>query len=277
MNRHGDERRRALVIGLGLIGGSVARDLSARGWHVIAHDRHGPSLEDAISSGVVHERLAAGNIAADVAVLAVPISTFRAVLNDLAPRLGRAALLMDVCSTKRTAIAAAEAAGVGERFVGAHPMTGDHRSGWAASHRGRFDGALVYLCRTRTTSERALSEARDFWETLGAGVQVTTAEAHDRLVAYTSHLPQVVSRALALALADGGTVRAELGPGGRDTTRLAAGDVDLWISILMDNADEVLPALSRHERSLAVLRRALERRDAGALGTLLAEARRWSG
>lgn len=268
---------RAAVIGLGLVGGSLARDLAALGWRVLAHDRDAASLDAAIAADVVHEPIGdSGEVRADVILLAVPQSAFAAVLREAAPRLSRAPLVMDVCSTKRSAIAAAEAVGLADRFVGAHPMAGGHRSGWGASRRGLFEGAVVYLCRTRATSFDALDRARRFWTTLGADTRVMTPHAHDQLVGHTSHLPQVASRALALTLKDAGVLHDDLGAGGRDVTRLAGGDATLWTAIMLDNADVLLQALQGYERWLRGLRMALERHDERSLQMLLVEAKRWS-
>lgn len=269
-------QRRVAVFGLGLMGGSLARDLAAQGWHVMAHDRDEQSLREAEREGVVHQRIGEGAVEADAAVFAVPVFTFPKLLRAMAPQLANVPLVMDVSSTKRSAVAAAEAAGLGERFVGSHPMTGHHLSGWSASRPVLFDGATVFLCRTPSSTGDALDRACAFWENVGAKVHTLDALAHDRLVAFTSHLPQLVSRALALAIADGGAIRTELGPGGRDATRLAGSGVDLWTSIMLDNADLLLVALTRYEARQATLRRALERRDVEALRTLLGTARQWT-
>jgi prephenate dehydrogenase len=269
--------RTVAIVGVGLIGGSLARDLAAVGWRVLGHDRDADTIDAAIRSGVVHGAFPeSGPIEADVAVLAVPVSSFAPVLRGMASRIGGVPLIMDVCSTKRSTVAAAQSLGVGDRFVGAHPMAGSHRSGWNASRRGLFAGCAVYLCPTPLTSSIALDSARELWETLGGRVEAIAADVHDALVAQTSHLPQLVSYALGLALAQSGVSRSTLGPGGQDVTRLAASDVEMWTSIMLDNGDAILQALSRHQYQMATLRAAIERRDARALRSELANAQRWA-
>jgi prephenate dehydrogenase len=272
--------RCAGVIGLGLIGGSVARDLAALGVRVLGYDRDPATIDVARAEGVVDEPLdasLAGLHDAEVVVVAVPVSSLRGVL-AAAPRLQRARLITDVGSTKRSAIVTAEALGIGisERFVGSHPIAGDHRSGWAATRRGLFAGARVYLCRTQDGREDALTVAHELWRALGACPEVIGADTHDRLLAYASHLPQAVSTALALVLADAGVSHAQLGPGGRDTTRLSGGSVEMWTAIARDNADALLPAITSLEAQLQRLSAALAGGDEGAIRAIYGAAHAWA-
>lgn len=276
-----DDRRTIQVgiIGLGLIGGSIARDLAATGYRVLAHDRDRATLDDACAAGVVHQRIGdslEGAGEADILVVAVHVSALYDVLAAARPYLAKARLIMDVGSTKRSAIAAAESLEIGDRFVGSHPMAGDHRSGFAASRRGLFAGAPVYLCPTRSTRQDALDRARELWSVLGAQPEMIDAGLHDLRMAYASHLPRAMSTALALAIGGAGVERAHLGPGGRDATRLAAGSVDMWAAIATDNADTLVEAISALEAHVVQLRRALERRDANALRALFEDARAWA-
>jgi prephenate dehydrogenase len=209
---------------------------------------------------------------ADAVVLAVPVLAAPALLRRLAPRLGAVPLVTDVGSTKRSIVAAAEAAGLGARFVGSHPLAGDHRSGWGASRAGLFAGARVYLTPGPSSAPEALAACRALWTALGALPEVTDAEAHDRLLAWSSHLPQAVSSALALALARAGVPREALGPGGRDVTRLAGSSPGLWAQVAADNADALLPALDGMEAALRELREGVERGDPAALRDWFASA-----
>jgi len=270
--------RSAGIIGLGLIGGSIARDLSALGVRVLAYDRDSATIDLARAEGIVDEPLdasLAGLQSAEIVVVAVPVSSLRTVLAAL-PALQRARLITDVGSTKRSALQAAESLGIGERFVGSHPMTGDHRSGWRASRAGLFDSARVYLCRSQHTRGDALVLAQELWQVLGARPEEISADAHDRLLAYASHLPQAVATALALALDGAGVSRAALGPGGRDATRLAGGSVDMWTAIARDNADALLPAIGALETQLQRLREAFSGGDETAIRDLFGGARAWS-
>ena len=269
--------RRVSVVGLGLIGGSLARALAARGVQVIGYDRDRSSLDAAVAEGIVHEALddtLAGVERADVVILATPVAATAHLLTRLGGRLTGPSLIMDVASTKKRIVAAAEEAGLGPRYVGAHPLTGSHRSGWGASRAGLFEEARVFLCPSPSTTPEALRLAESFWRLLRAGVEVLDAAVHDEQMAWRSHLPQMVSTALALTLRHANVSRSALGPGGRDMTRLAGGDADLWTGIVGDNAPAILEALDAMGEQLRLVR---ERLAAGEDGVreCFADGRDW--
>ena len=237
------------VIGLGLIGGSLARDLAALGVRVLAYDRDPVTTEMARAEGVVDQVLdasLAGLHEAEVVVVAVPVSSLRDALAAALP-LARARLITDVGSTKRSAITTAETLGIGERFVGSHPMAGDHRSGWTASRSGLFADARVYLCRTQHTREGAFALAQELWRAIGACPEEIAADAHDHLLAHTSHLPQAVSTAR-LSRSRGGVIARSLARvvAIRLGWQAVPSDVD---AIARDNADALLPASLRSRGS----------------------------
>jgi prephenate dehydrogenase len=269
--------RRVSVVGLGLMGGSLARALAARGVRVVGYDRDRSSLDAAVAEGMVHEPLddtLDGVENVDVVVLATPVATTAALLTRLGDQLSGPSLIMDVASTKKSIVAAAEAAGLGPRYVGAHPLTGSHRSGWGASRASLFEEARVFLCPSATTTPAALRLAESFWRSLRAGVEVLDAVEHDEQMAWRSHLPQAVSTALALTLRQAHVARSALGPGGRDMTRLAGGDPALWTGIMSDNAPAILEALAAMEEQLRLFR---ERLAAGEDGVreCFADGRDW--
>jgi prephenate dehydrogenase len=272
------DRRSAAIVGLGLIGGSLARDLAARGIRVLGFDNDPATLSAATAAGVVPlDATLAGVDEADVVIVATPVSAIGSVLGTIAPMIGRASLVTDVGSTKRSANAAAAAlgGGIGERFVGSHPMAGDHRTGWSAARRDLFAGADVYLCPTETTSAQTLERARGFWSELEARPRIITAEEHDALMARASHLPHVASAAIALALETAGVNVSQLGSGGRDVVRIAGGSADLWADIAIENGDELLRALAGVPGELERFREALAARDRDQLRALFARARQW--
>ncbi|HEX6747790.1 MAG TPA: prephenate dehydrogenase/arogenate dehydrogenase family protein [Longimicrobium sp.] len=271
--------RTVAVAGLGLIGGSVARDLAALGVRVLGHDRDRAAVDAALREGFVSAALGdgfAGVEDADALVIAVPVHAAAAVLERALPRLGGVRLVTDAGSTKRAIVAAAERLGIGARFVGAHPFAGDHRAGVEASRLGLFAGARVYLCPAAGASAEARGMARGLWTMLGGTVMEIGAEEHDARLAWTSHLPQLVSTALAAVLAARGIPRADLGPGGRDVTRLAASSPEMWTGIALENADALLAALDATGAQLAALRDALARRDEDAIRAAFASGQAWS-
>lgn len=268
--------RTASIIGLGLMGGSLARDLAARGVRVRAHDTDERQLDDAVRAGIVSERIGPEleDVAADLVVIAVPVDAAGDVLRRAAPFARGARLITDVGSTKAGIVEAARALGLGRHFVGSHPMAGDHRSGWPASRTGLFADARVYLCPVGSPTE-ALDLACRLWTGLGALPEHIDASEHDRRLAWSSHLPHVAAASIAIAMADAGISRADLGPGGRDVTRLAGSSPEMWTAIALENAAAIDAALAGAEREIASFRQALTHGDAGELRRRFVAARNW--
>jgi prephenate dehydrogenase len=277
---HSAPIRTVAIIGLGLIGGSLARDLAARGIRILGSDKDFASFRGAFTTGAANDLFEVSPdapLAAEVVVIAVPVLAAAQVLRSLAPHLDGVRLVTDVGSTKGSIVRAAEELGIGARFVGSHPLAGDHRSGWDASRAGLFDGARVFLTPAASTGDDALHLARELWTMVDARPEVMDADEHDARLAWTSHLPQAVSTALALSLDRSGIPRSELGPGGRDVTRLAGSNPDVWIDILLDNADALASALAAMAASLSGVQRAVISGDRDELRRLLTQARTWHG
>jgi prephenate dehydrogenase len=268
------------VLGLGMIGGSVARGLATQGINVVGYDINSSYLDDAVAEGVVSTRLSA-NLdelsGADSVVIAVYGDAAVEMLRLLEPHASRLKLVTDVGSTKRTIVAAAARTALSECFVGAHPFAGDHRSGWRASRFDLFEKETVYVCPTASSTSESVIAAFALWSALGAKPVKMDAAEHDELLAWTSHLPHVVSTVLALALADAGIVHRQLGRGGRDVTRLAAGSPDVWTAITLDNAAAIDGALAAIERQCREFRELLKDRNRESVREKLTRARDWSG
>lgn len=278
--------RQVAVIGAGLVGGSIARGCRERGLaRVVLTDRDPDVRRRAAELGLADEVAAdlAGAVAgADLVIAAVPSPVVPEVLTAAAPLAGPAAVLTDAASLKRTLTLELEsrlrAGGLGpERFVGGHPMAGTEHSGPEAADAQLFQGATWVLTPTAVTDDAALQRLAGFLRGLGARVLVLPPDQHDRLVAVTSHLPQVVASVLADVAADavaasGEAVLAVAGGGFRDTTRIAASDPELWLPILGGNRPAVLDALTRYRARLAELHTALETDDAERLRAILARA-----
>lgn len=267
----------ATIVGLGLIGGSIARDLAAKGVRVRGYDADLEQLDTAVRDGIVTDRLDADldGAGADVIVLAVPVDQAPVMLRRLARVARSARLVTDVGSTKASIVNEARNLGLDGCFVGSHPMAGDHRSGWGASRRNLFADALVYLCPTTSTRTPVVEVATYFWQWLGAAPRLMNAEEHDRHVAWTSHVPHLVSMALGIALAGAGIERDALGPGGRDMTRLAGSSPEMWTAIAADNRAAIDEALASAEREVAGFRAALRSADPTVLRERFAAAQAW--
>lgn len=268
------------IIGLGLIGGSLARDLAARGHEIVGFDRSAATLRSARRAKVI---VAAGSKnfnelrSCDACVLAVPVSAAAGLLGRAAPALADAAFITDVGSTKQSIVRAANRLGLAARFVGAHPLAGDHRAGWGASREGLFAGKPVYLTPSGRTSSQSIRKARALWASVGGRVVVADAGEHDTLMAAISHLPQVASLGLAMYLGDRRIPRSVLGRGGRDMTRLAASNVDVWAAILTDNRANIAPAIARYRKALGMIETAVRAGDSQAIRHLVALTGKWAG
>lgn len=269
-----------VVVGLGLMGGSLVRELAAHGHRVLGVDHDPATVRAARQEGVTAYGLpapAAAELAsATLLVLAVPVAAAAPLLAELLPRLAADCVITDVGSTKRAIVAAAQRLGIAERFVGGHPLAGDHRAGWGASRRGLFEGARVFLCAAPETHPAALDRVRALWTEFGAVPVQTTAAEHDRNLAWSSHLPQIASSSLALALDEAGFTPRELGPGGRDATRLAASSPEMWSAICRENADLIEPAVAVLEARLSAFRAALRHGDADAIHRFFTRGSRWA-
>jgi len=270
------------LIGLGAIGGSIARQVKQSGGSgVVAVVGWSPepaeralaaqqgALDDAPPRATDVARLA------DLLVLAAPPAANLAQLDAVIPHLKAGALVTDVGSVKRGIVARAEQLGIGTRFAGSHPLAGTHRHGFEASRADLFRGAVVYVTPC-TGGGDAAREIAHFWEdVLGAETVVLEAARHDAQLAATSHVPQVVASLLGDFLARHAPPGATFGVGAADTTRLAASEPALWTEILLMNRDEILPALRALEESLGTVERALEVGDAAALTAWLTRAANW--
>jgi prephenate dehydrogenase len=266
------------IVGLGLIGGSLARDLAGLGARVVAVERDPASLHAARAADILHAGGAEPELLDDAGavILALPPRTAVGMLPGLAPHLRRARWVTDVAGTKTSILAAARAAGLGPRFVGSHPMAGGTGSGFGASRAGLFRGARVYLCAGEATADVAAA-THGFWERLGGVCVPIAAGEHDRRCAWASHLPQFAATTLAATLHRAGIDTTDLGAGGRDATRLAASAAALWTELAADNGGHLAAALEALHAGLGDLLAALRSGDAAAVAALLEEGRRWRG
>ena len=267
------------LIGLGAIGGSVARQAKLSGIKVVVGWSPEPAERaSAAQHGALDDappRAADVARVADLLILAAPPAANLEQLAHVAPHLKAGALVSDVGSVKRSIVARAESLGLNARFAGSHPLAGTHRFGFDASRADLFRRAVVYVTPC-VGGQDAAREVAHFWENvLEAQPVILDAARHDSQVAITSHVPQIVASLLGDFLCQHAPSGATFGTGAADTTRLAASEPRLWTEILLMNRDEVLPALRALEGSLGTVERALETGDAPALTAWLTRAADW--
>jgi prephenate dehydrogenase len=260
---------RMAVIGVGLIGGSVA--LAARerlGATVTGYDASGPALRDALDRGAIDR--AAGSVAEAVAdAEAVFVAAPVGALPDLVGQALRAApadcVVSDVGSTKRGIVAAHD----DPRFVGGHPLAGAETAGVANARADLFDGATWYLTPRPSSSGVLYERLHRLLYGLGAQPTAIDPETHDRMLAAVSHLPHVLANVLvtqaAGTLADGRERLPATGPSFRDATRVAGAPSAIWTDIYLSNRDALVDELDGAIARLQDVREALRTADAGAL------------
>ncbi len=232
-------REPLLVVGCGAVGASAAAGWSAAGHEVWGHDRR--DLAALVARGWIARQVpieALGEAA--VVVLALPVTAILAALRRLPFRAGQ--LVTDVGSVKGVVMAAAAALPAGVELVGGHPFGGSAESGWEAARPDLFAGSTWALVGEDAPVERVAALAAE----LGATPLRCDAAAHDRVVALTSHLPQLLATALAAELEsrDEPLATALLGPGGRAFLRLAGSSFALWRDVFGHNGEEVERALA---------------------------------
>jgi prephenate dehydrogenase len=254
---------------VGLIGGSIGMSLRASGMakRLVGIGRDQKALNLACDLGAIDEGttdLARGVAEAEVVAICTPVTRIAHDVIEAAKSAPKRVLITDAGSTKRTIVEAVEAdSRARATFVGGHPIAGSERKGVSYAQSDLFHGKICVLTPTDQTPPDRLERAHGFWKALGCVTTDLDPLAHDEALALTSHLPHVISAALA------STVPPPLLPvaGGayRDGTRVAGSDPALWVGILCENRAAVLRALEQFESELQICRKALEADDDTAL------------
>lgn len=263
------EGRTANVIGLGLVGGSVAAGLKNRGWRVHGDDARPATIDRAIVLGVID----AAGLAPDAVLtfVAVPVMALTdSVKRALAETEG---LVTDVGSVKAPVCADCH----DSRFIGGHPMAGSELDGLDGADADMFNGAIWVLTPTDETDDRALATISGVIRELGADVVALTAERHDQVVAVVSHVPHLAAATLMQLASDRAEEHAallRLAAGGfRDMTRIASGHPDIWLDICAQNRPAIVTALDGLIGRLNDIRTVVETDDREALRSMLSSAR----
>lgn len=264
------------IVGVGLLGASIGLALKERRLCrvVVGNGPRIESLRVALERGAI-DRIEPqiGSWLNEISLLVVcsPVDRVTSILASAAGFLSPTAWVTDVGSTKRSIVRQADAMEPTIPFVGSHPLAGSEKRGPQWGNARLFEGRVCIMTPTDRTREDVQAGVRGFWESVGMQVFECRPEEHDRIVSRTSHLPHVAASALAALLGPGDTPFA--GPGIRDTTRVAAGDPNLWTAILLDNADDVSASLDAYQSQLHRFLAALRARDRHTLGELLRDGK----
>jgi prephenate dehydrogenase len=272
--------QRLAIVGVGLLGGSIALAARAQGLarEIVGIGRDRARLEAPLRAGAVDRvttDLADGVGDADLVVLAATVLANERLLAEAWTAVAPTAVITDVGSTKRGIVAAAERLPGATAFVGSHPMAGSEKSGYAVARADLYRGATVIVTPTESSQPRAVKTVTTFWEALGARVGLLDPETHDRVVAAISHVPHVAAWALVDTVARFEPAALSFAARGfKDTTRIAGADPAMWTEILLGNRDTVVAGLAAFRTALDELERLIAAGDRGGIEALLARLKR---
>ena len=260
---------RLCIIGIGLIGGSIARAARAQGLcrEVVAYGREKnlPNMQLAKQLGVIDQfytDIAAALQNTDYVIVATPVGSMRAIFEQIKPYWNPDTLYSDAGSTKGSVVSALEAVfgSVPPNFVLAHPIAGAERSGVDASTVDLFVNRRLILTPLESTDQQALAKISLFWEKIGSSVSVMSVEHHDTVLAATSHLPHILAFALVGLLGRKDEQREifKYAAGGfRDFSRIASSDPTMWQDICLANKQEIVPLIRQFQAELSKIEQLL--------------------
>lgn len=268
------------IIGIGLIGGSIARDAREKGLarRIIGVDKNPEHAREALALGVVDEILPfeTAIAASDFIVCATPVDHLSELLPKVLDLLGPEQVAIDAGSTKSAVIQALAQHPRRGRFVATHPMAGTEYSGPGAAVSGLFSGKCCVLCDTAASAPDALQKVQAFYTALGMHLVELDGVAHDLHVAYVSHISHIASFALALTVLEKEREEArifELASGGfSSTVRLAKSNADTWIPIFQQNRENVLDVLDEYINTISRFRTLLIKKDFDTFDRLIRKA-----
>jgi prephenate dehydrogenase len=271
--------QKVAIVGVGLIGGSIGLALRQRGLaeKVVGIGRRQPSIERALAAGALDEggvNLETGAAGADLVVVAAPVADVAELVCRSVEAAGEDTLVTDAGSTKSAICAAVEdrLAAKARRFVGSHPLAGDHRTGPENARADLLEGRTVVVTPTPGNPAQIIAQVEAFWQSLGARVTKLSPAEHDQALAATSHLPHLAASAVAASTPQEWLKLAATG--WADTTRVAAGNPELWTQIFAQNRPAVLTALGQLQDQLQRFKTALAEENWSELQQALEQAKR---
>ncbi len=273
--------RRITILGIGLLGGSVAKSIrrARPDVNVVGWSRHESTSQEALELGVIDEvrmSVQAACADSDVVVIAAPVDRIGELARQSLDATPATCLVTDVGSTKAGIVAQVRSHPLAaQKFVAAHPIAGSEKTGVRHSLETLFDGKCVILTPDESTMAKtspvAIDRATAFWKLTGANVISRTANEHDAYLAATSHVPHLVSAAVARMLPP--EAHQLVGSGWMDITRVAAGDPDMWAAICRENREAIRVELARFADCVRTLQTILDHSDDSRLRGWLAEAK----
>lgn len=263
------------IVGLGLIGGSLGIDLRSRGAKVLGVSRREETCQIALERGVADEAETGLSVlaAADIIFICTPIGAIVPTLEQLVPNLSSETVVTDVGSVKSNIVEAGSR--LWANFIGGHPMAGTERQGIEAAQADLFAGAAYAITPTTTTPSKALHQVEEVARSLGSVVYTCSPQAHDRAVAWVSHLPTMASASLIAACMEETEpdilqlAQSLASSGFRDTSRVGGGNWELGLMMARYNRPQLLRSLFQYRQNLNQVIEQIEQEDWHSLEKLL--------
>lgn len=272
---------RISIVGVGLIGGSIGIDARKMGLakEVVGVVRRAESIDECIKAGAVDKAtldIKEGVEKADMIILATPISIMEKIAEEIVKYTGSETIVIDVASVKGELVKKIEGI-LGTRYVGTHPMAGAEKKGVSDAKSGLFYGATCIITPTEKTRPKCLKDVKEFWEKLRAKIIVLPPCEHDKVVGMISHLPHLVAASMVNIISDEQRALSCIGPGFKDSTRIAGSPPELWQEICEWNKEEILASIDKFQKEFAGVRNLIETSNWAGLLEKLRKAREIRG
>ena len=270
------------IIGVGLIGGSLALALKERNLAkvVFGYGRDQSRLEEAQKSNIIDAfstNIKEAIDEANIVVIATPVGTFKDILGQIEPLISSNVIITDVGSTKSDIVNIVNDVlkDNSSCFIPAHPIAGKERSGFEVSDSKLYDGKKVIITPQETNSPESIDVIDQMWKNVGADVDFMSAESHDNLLGMTSHLPHMLAFSLVNYLVDQNPNASIYAGGGfKDFSRIASGDAIMWRDICLQNKNQIMSHLKGYQSTLDDLLEAINDEDSEKLGQLFTTAKK---
>jgi prephenate dehydrogenase len=254
------------IIGLGLIGGSIAKDLRARNFaqHFYGVDLNEEHCKQALSLNIVDEivNLDTAIAQSDILLLSTPVNTMLILLPDILNKISGNTIVIDIGSTKGEICKAVKTHSNRKNYLAAHPIAGTENKGPLAAISNLFDNKLCILCETELSSSKANDLGKALFSCLNMNITQMSADEHDQHLAYVSHLSHVISYALSTTVLeiekDKSKILELAGSGFASTVRLAKSGPDMWVPIYQQNTENVITAVDAYIKQLQEFKRLME-------------------
>lgn len=270
------------IIGVGLIGGSLARSLKERNLAkvVFGYGRDQARLKSAQKLNVIDQfstSIEEAIVGAEIIVIATPVGTFQSILGEIEPLITENVIITDVGSTKSDIVNIVHNVlkVKSNCFIPAHPIAGKERSGFEVSDSMLFDGKKVIITPQENNSSDSIKVIEEMWKGVGAEVDFMSAESHDNLLGMTSHLPHMLAFSLVNYLVNQNpTASIYAGGGFKDFSRIASGDAIMWRDICLQNKDQIISHLKGYQSTLNDLLEAIGDENSEELEHLFTTAKK---